>query len=470
MQPRSVQGCDLDYSPDLDTQDVPTLRSEFSHPDVAVALTTLSYYYAGLNAQQMSVCFDELVKTDDPELEYSTWVQRRSRSSTPVSLQTLNGVNTKDAAQFDRDVLPAFQYNHSTIDFYLARVVFPKEAKEFPLKLSTSGWDLAERKTHVSTGFSGTNDRKYLLPTSVKQRDQPEQLGTNAMVLEYLLQDENRGYQSMCNSNGMVLSTAEFLQVINEQTPTIRVLLDVGAQMLDMKNKELVEHWLELARPQGVSAAVYFNDLDELTVLSDDGVVESFQSSPHRHSMDKVIVYLDDAHTRGTDLKLPLGTRAAVTLGPKVTKDRLVQGRTVCILVISINSDTLWQAACGFGNWATANLSCFLPLQTVMLVSVTPELDPPRPWLIHATFSVGLCSRPATRSAITFRTGFNKAWNTLVMLKAEVNTSSTMTSLLCGRPASAKKVGVWRTCTDWSAPMKTWSPEQLRATLPWTSV
>jgi hypothetical protein len=290
-----------------------------------VALTSLSYYYAGLNTQQMAICFDELMKTDDPALEYSTWVRRNP--STPISLQTLNGVNMKDAVQFHRDVFPAFQHNHSTIDFYLARVVFPKEAKEYPFKLSTSGWDLAERKIHVSTGFSGTNDRKYLLPTSIEQRDQPEQLGTNAMVLGYLLQDENREYQSMCNSNGRVLSTAEFLKVVNEQIPPIRVLLDVGAQMLEMKNRELVEHWLELARPQGVSAAVYFNEADELTVLSDDGVVESFQSSPYRHSMDKVIVYLDDAHTRGTDLKLPLETRAAVTLGSKVTKDRLVQGK-----------------------------------------------------------------------------------------------------------------------------------------------
>ena len=41
------------------------------------------------------------------------------------------------------------------------------------------------------------------------------------------------------------------------------------------------------------------------------------------------VVYLDDAHTRGTDLELPQGMRAAVTLGPKVTKDRLVQGRPI---------------------------------------------------------------------------------------------------------------------------------------------
>jgi hypothetical protein len=38
------------------------------------------------------------------------------------------------------------------------------------------------------------------------------------------------------------------------------------------------------------------------------------------------LVYLDDSHTRGTDLKIPKGTVAAVTLGKGVNKDKLMQG------------------------------------------------------------------------------------------------------------------------------------------------
>jgi len=34
---------------------------------------------------------------------------------------------------------------------------------------------------------------------------------------------------------------------------------------------------------------------------------------------------LDEAHTRGTDLKMPANYRAIVTLGPDLTKDRLAQ-------------------------------------------------------------------------------------------------------------------------------------------------
>jgi hypothetical protein len=186
--------------------------------------------------------------------------------------------------------------------YIIFRLVFPKDAREFPSKLSTSGWNLTGDKapTHFTTGFSGTNDRRHLLPTSIEQRELVQQSGTSALVLQALLRPENNHYHPMIDSEGRSLGTRHFLDLLIRQEPQIRVLLDVGAQMLDLQNQELAAYWLSL-RPKGVFAAVFFNERDELAVLS--------------------------AHTRGTDLKLPRDTRAAVTLGPKVTKDRLVQGK-----------------------------------------------------------------------------------------------------------------------------------------------
>ncbi|KAG6825343.1 hypothetical protein H0H93_000818, partial [Arthromyces matolae] len=60
--------------------------------------------------------------------------------------------------------------------------------------------------------------------------------------------------------------------------------------------------------------------------MSQDREVEKFVTSPYNQKLDLCAVYLDDAHTRGTDLKLPIYFRAVVTLGPKLVKDRLVQG------------------------------------------------------------------------------------------------------------------------------------------------
>ena len=51
-------------------KDVPTLRADFGHPDVAIALSCLSYYYGGLPDEKVILCFQLLQKLDNPSLEY----------------------------------------------------------------------------------------------------------------------------------------------------------------------------------------------------------------------------------------------------------------------------------------------------------------------------------------------------------------------------------------------------------------
>ncbi|KAF8554288.1 hypothetical protein OG21DRAFT_1497164 [Imleria badia] len=303
-------------------KDVPAPKAEFGHPDVAIVLTCLSYYYGGLTEDQLKVSFELLLKQDDPSLDYERWVQ--GCPSVPSSLRNYTGINLKSSEQWTTLLVPLFSRNHATVDFFLARVVFPKEAKEFPSKLACSGWDLAEKKECLLTGFSGTNDGRYLLPLHITQRDPDHQRGTNAKVISYLLQPENNHYMCTTHEDGERRTTVEFLEILVAQQPEIRVLLDVGAQMLDLQNCKLAEAWLLIST--NVSAAIYFNEDDELTVLMRDGSTQLLLSSPFTQQLDQCIIYLDDAHTRGTDIKFPSGFRAAVTLGPKVTKDRLAQG------------------------------------------------------------------------------------------------------------------------------------------------
>jgi len=174
-----------------------------------------------------------------------------------------------------------------------------------------------------SPGFSGTNDIRWLLPESIAQHDPIHQWGTNARVLAYLLQPENDFY-IVTRENGERQTTLEFLQLVITQRPGICVLLDVGAQILDLSNQEVAKAWLDIAH--ATDGAIYFNENDELVVLARNGSTQPMSSSPLSHQLDRCVVYLDHAHTRGTDIKLPVGSRAAVTLGPKVTKDTLVQG------------------------------------------------------------------------------------------------------------------------------------------------
>ncbi|KAF8545391.1 hypothetical protein BDD12DRAFT_919880 [Trichophaea hybrida] len=274
-------------------KDCPALRAEFSHPDMAITLTCLSYYYGGLTDSQLEVSFAVLLKSNNPPAEYQRW--------------DVVGVNIDDYEQRSKMVFPELEKRKCVIDFYLSQVVFPKDAKEFPHKLSTSGWDLAEERTFPTTGFSGTNDNRFLLPLSLEQDDVPENEGTNAKVLHYLLKSENNHYQDIKAGDDKVNA---LLEMVVKQEPKIRVILDVGAQIL-LKNE----------------AVVYFDDRDEIIVQKPDGSTELLLFSPFAKQLDKCFVYLDEAHTRGTDLKLPIESRAAVTLGPKLTKDRLVQGK-----------------------------------------------------------------------------------------------------------------------------------------------
>ncbi len=305
-------------------KDNPATRAEFSHPDATIVLTCLSYYYGGLSDEHLRTAFEKLLLSDHAQEEYERWVQ--DAPDLPWVFRQLTGVNLSDAAQCSRSVFPPLRLAKGAIDFYMSRIVFPKEMKEFPHKLSSSGWDIARAKVHPTTGFSGTNDSRYILPLSIEQCDLPAQLHTNAAVLDCLLRSENSFKHAVEESGSESLDAESLLRIVVRPEPPVRVILDVGAQVLEWKNEEVVRRWL-LCVPEA-QAAVFFDDRNDLSVLSRDGITESLMISPFAKQMDQCLVYLDEAHTRGTDLKLPTNYRAAVTLGPDLTKDRLVQGMT----------------------------------------------------------------------------------------------------------------------------------------------
>jgi hypothetical protein len=132
---------------------------------------------------------------------------------------------------------------------------------------------------------------------------------TNGGVLKALLQQES--YEALpLNTGGRGI-----LEKLVEAN--FRVLIDVGALMLELSNEEVAREWLDLLERRGVlvEAAVYFAEGDKLTVLDKNGVKTRFELSTYRTRLDKCVVYLDDVHTRGTDLKIPHGNTACVTLG-----------------------------------------------------------------------------------------------------------------------------------------------------------
>ena len=309
-------------------KDSPAPRSEFSHPDIVITLTSLSYYYAGLGDDDLILALNHLVKSDQADTEYRAWVD--DAPILPPEYHHLVGLNLEDRHHCRENIFPYLRFSKNAVDYFLAHIVFSKEMKEFPEKLSASGWDVGEIKAHPTVGFSGTNDSRETLPLSVEQLDLPEQNHTNALVLEYLLQPENSvAFISACDEP-FVSDAQNLLNIVAGLDPSAQVILDVGAQILELNNLEVAATWLRMKSDDGhIQAVVYVNDRDELCVLDRNQRVELLQTSPFAKRLEVCLVFLDEAHTRGIDLKLPPTYRAAVTLGAGITKDKLVQGKTV---------------------------------------------------------------------------------------------------------------------------------------------
>lgn len=162
-----------------------------------------------------------------------------------------------------------------------------------------------------------------------------QQNHTNALVLQNLLRPEN-SVKYMLPADDSGLSDAErLLSLVMDLTRSPEVILDVGAQILELNNLQVATKWLqvrsETADPK--EAVIFVNDEDELSVVDTRGRVELLQTSSFASRFGACLVFLDEAHTRGIDLKLPVNYSAAVTLGANLTKDRLVQGQCQVILI-----------------------------------------------------------------------------------------------------------------------------------------
>ncbi|KAK6583459.1 hypothetical protein PZA11_004535 [Diplocarpon coronariae] len=184
---------------------------------------------------------------------------------------------------------------------------------------------------------TGTNDGKRMLPLTVQQGDLEGLSHTNALVMTYLLEPRNRRYIPAENRFSKHISESELLQMIHNER--IRVLIDAGAQILEMDNFNLVRKWLEI--DLAAVAAVFFDESSKPMVIYRNSTRRpvSLVETPFADNMGDCLVklfptaanymqprvYLDEAHTRGTDLKLPIDACGALTLGLGQTKDHTVQ-------------------------------------------------------------------------------------------------------------------------------------------------
>ncbi|KAI0025868.1 hypothetical protein F4780DRAFT_774718 [Xylariomycetidae sp. FL0641] len=315
----------------FDAKGTPSEQSEFGHPDVAILLTCLAFYYTGLSDGQFRQAVQHILKSDDPAQNYASWTSGCDRL--PEDLRHWNMINLEDASQMRR-LREYLHLDRIVIDHYLNNFVFPAHARQFETKLQLSAWDIplmsqGDQRAQT-TGFSGTNDNRRMLPLSMQQDDLPSLQQTNAEVLTYLLLPRNRAYEvikynrSNDPSDRRYCSQEEsLLGRLNELG--CHVLIDAGAFILEMNNETLAKTWLDI-NPHA-KAAVYFGSDNQAWVKfrTHEKADLPLIGTPFAEDLSDCVVYLDEAHTRGVDLKLPPSAKGALTLALKQTKDSTVQ-------------------------------------------------------------------------------------------------------------------------------------------------
>ncbi|KAI1579157.1 pectate lyase [Pyrenophora tritici-repentis] len=105
------------------SKDSPFPRSEFSHPDVVIILTLLSW------SEYATIHYDDFVST--------------ASFSLPEAFGNLSVISIHDRQQYITQLFPGLWYSRKVVDYFLSYLVFLKQLKQFTKKLSASGWDLA---------------------------------------------------------------------------------------------------------------------------------------------------------------------------------------------------------------------------------------------------------------------------------------------------------------------------------------
>ncbi|KPM34431.1 hypothetical protein AK830_g12142 [Neonectria ditissima] len=307
----------------FEAKGVPSPTAEYGHPDTALVLTCLAFYQTGLTKSQVTQCLQLVLRSDDPPTQYERLVHG---CNLPARLEHWNLLKTDDETQIE-ELWSYLRLDTSMLNYFLNNFAFPAHAKQFGVKLQASGWDIPllsndESSRNLTTGFSGTNDNKRMLPQTIKQDDLPSLVQTNAEVLGYLLEPRNQRCYQAVDWNGRHLTEKGLLELLrNEQ---IRILIDAGAHILEMENHHLAATWLDIY--PDAQGAVYFDRNSRIMVRAHfQKTPVPLLASPFAENLEPCVVYIDEAHTRGTDLKLPVHAKGAVTLGLGQTKDQTVQ-------------------------------------------------------------------------------------------------------------------------------------------------
>ncbi|KAI9910353.1 hypothetical protein PsorP6_010208 [Peronosclerospora sorghi] len=309
--------------------DVPSERSEFSHPDVCIVLTLLGYYHSGLTSDEVQSTFEMLLclNISEQDHEYNRWfgsVKSCLVAEDQAALCDVRHISLVDTRQVEL-LCRVYSFCMETINFYLNTCVFPKDTQQYPQRLSRTAWNVAAGKNNI--GFSGTNDNHRLLPLTVAQQEpmEPALLGTNGKMIDKILHmTHSYDVINPIREQTAIPWQSVLLYVMDKRA---QALIDTGALLAGVSNDKAAEFLLK--QPGFAFAGVtYYDSRKDFNCWMIAEKARRLTMPLKKASMleKETFVIFDEARSRGSDMKLLPDAAAVLTLGPKLTKDKLMQG------------------------------------------------------------------------------------------------------------------------------------------------
>ncbi len=191
--------------------------------------------------------------------------------------------------------------------------------------MGTSAWHLLPQNAE-SIGFSGTNDNHRLLPLHVKQNEPAinSLKATNGEMLEKLLQ-----CAAVCLFEELEASGNEpvWKKVLSQAVKlNLNAIIDTGSLLAGTSNRSAAEFVAKIGEQSRVASVVYFELGEDRWMMYDHATRSHTPKSMSSIRESDSFVIFDEARSRGSDMKLRADACAALTLGPRLCKDKLMQG------------------------------------------------------------------------------------------------------------------------------------------------
>ena len=202
---------------------------------------------------------------------------------------------------------------------YLEEIVFPRFMEHQVIKLSASGQELGGSMlfTHHRIGFSGTPSD--LLPLDLGRCGY--EVGSDGKMLHVLTDPIVMSVEFQ--PPGWSVST--LLDCIANAEPRYNALIDTGALITGLSNKEVARELLERGLSRWCEGVVFLDENDEKVILV-KATGRVLKLSQCGIAVENRFAFYDQIHTTGMDINHALNARAALTLGKDMVFRDLAQG------------------------------------------------------------------------------------------------------------------------------------------------